>query len=230
MTQQIINLGPTNNPSSGDTIRVALTKSNSNFTELYLHTVNYNNPHETTAAQVGAVPTSYLGVANGVATLDSSGVLTASQLPAGGGSSINLGATVSVSNLSNNQILVYSATSTEWSNTSQNYSPTIFSNSPSTNIGEVVGGFCVLQNAQFAASFAGSFAKCLTAPTSNVTFAIFQNSSNIGTLTFNSGSLTGTFVSSGIISLLAGDIVYIAANSTDTSMANLFITFSGILT
>lgn len=45
------------------------------------HTTDTNNPHQVTAAQAGAVPTSEKGVANGVATLDANGEVV--QLPAG---------------------------------------------------------------------------------------------------------------------------------------------------
>jgi len=48
--------------------------------EAYLHSGTYGNPHNTTAANVGAIPTSEKGVANGVATLDSTGKVPSSML------------------------------------------------------------------------------------------------------------------------------------------------------
>jgi hypothetical protein len=81
MTQQTLNLGLTGSVTGGDNLQILFTKSESNFIELYDHLANYNNPHETTAAQIGAVNLSLLGAANGVATLDSNGLLSASQAP-----------------------------------------------------------------------------------------------------------------------------------------------------
>jgi hypothetical protein len=44
------------------------------------HTTNTSNPHSTTAVQVGAIPTTEKGVANGVASLDSGGTIPDSQI------------------------------------------------------------------------------------------------------------------------------------------------------
>ena len=66
------------------------------------HPINKNNPHAVTKAQIGLnnvtndaqVKRSEIGVANGVATLDSSGKVPTSQLPANiGGSSLEIGET-----------------------------------------------------------------------------------------------------------------------------------------
>lgn len=48
---------------------------------LTAHTSNTANPHGVTAAQVGALPTSQKGAANGVASLDSNGKIPSSQIP-----------------------------------------------------------------------------------------------------------------------------------------------------
>lgn len=50
-------------------------------TDLATHTGNTSNPHSTTAAQVGAIPTTEKGAASGVATLGSDSILTAAQRP-----------------------------------------------------------------------------------------------------------------------------------------------------
>ena len=50
--------------------------------KLNTHIANKQNPHGTTAAQVGAIPTAQRGAANGVATLDSNKQLTSTQIPA----------------------------------------------------------------------------------------------------------------------------------------------------
>lgn len=81
MVQNVINVGTTANSGTGDTLRDAMIKSNSNFDELYLHTANSSNPHGVTALQINAVSTSALGANSGVATLDSGGKLTSGQKP-----------------------------------------------------------------------------------------------------------------------------------------------------
>ena len=45
------------------------------------HLANTANPHQTTAAQVGAIPTSQKGTASGVAELDANGKVPSAQLP-----------------------------------------------------------------------------------------------------------------------------------------------------
>lgn len=52
---------------------------------LTAHTSSTSNPHGVTAVQTGAIPASEKGAASGVATLDGSGKVTASQLPAAEG-------------------------------------------------------------------------------------------------------------------------------------------------
>lgn len=49
--------------------------------ELLAHTTRTDNPHQVTAAQVGALSTSLLGQPNGIATLDGNGTVPFSQLP-----------------------------------------------------------------------------------------------------------------------------------------------------
>ena len=48
---------------------------------LDIHIANKQNPHNTTAAHVGAIPTAQKGAVNGVATLDSNKQLTSTQIP-----------------------------------------------------------------------------------------------------------------------------------------------------
>ncbi len=50
-------------------------------TSLTTHTSNVSNPHSTTAAQVGAIPTTDKGIALGVATLDSGAKIPDTQIP-----------------------------------------------------------------------------------------------------------------------------------------------------
>ena len=56
-------------------------KINGTDTTVYTHPGSGTNPHGTTAADVGAIPTSSKGAANGVAELDANGLVPTSQLP-----------------------------------------------------------------------------------------------------------------------------------------------------
>lgn len=66
----LVNVGQSTKPVSDDLIE---------------HIADKNNPHEVTAAQVGAIPTSEAGAPGGVAQLGEDGLVLPSQLPAGGG-------------------------------------------------------------------------------------------------------------------------------------------------
>ena len=69
--------------------QIAAWGAKANASDLTSHTGNKNNPHSVTKAQVGLsnvtndvqVKRSEMGVANGVATLDSNGIIPSSQLP-----------------------------------------------------------------------------------------------------------------------------------------------------
>jgi|HigsolmetaAR203D_1030402.scaffolds.fasta_scaffold02402_3 hypothetical protein len=79
MARKFLKIGDATN--SGDTLRDASRKINDNFAELFGHAEDENNPHRVTAAQVGAIPQTLIGTANGVASLDENGRLRASQKP-----------------------------------------------------------------------------------------------------------------------------------------------------
>jgi hypothetical protein len=234
MTQQIINLGPTNNPTSGDSIRVSFTKSNSNFTELYLHTVNYNNPHEVTAAQVGAVSTTLLGVANGVATLGSDGKLLSSQANGSGSSNINFGAPVVTNSLSNNQIIVYNNSLVEWTNVSQVYQPHGFFAGNPTTTGQIIYAWVSTQAASFPYNFTGSIATCLTPPAAYANFNIYHVSGGTGTIVgiinFN-GGYSGVYSNTQMnpITINVGDVIYVSVGTVDASISTIIFTLSGTL-
>lgn len=53
MAKQVINTGAAANDGTGDPLRSAFTKSNDNFTELYDHLTNINNPHQTDKVKIG---------------------------------------------------------------------------------------------------------------------------------------------------------------------------------
>ena len=68
------------NPVTSGGVKTELdTKASA--TSLGAHTGNTDNPHQVTAAQVGAIPSSEKGAANGVATLGEDSKVPAEQLP-----------------------------------------------------------------------------------------------------------------------------------------------------
>lgn len=71
--------------------------------KLYQHTDNQENPHNVTAAQVGAIPAGQKGVAGGVASLDENGKVPANQLPemSGGASAIQAALNTHIENMQN---------------------------------------------------------------------------------------------------------------------------------
>jgi hypothetical protein len=84
MAQLHLNLGTTGSNSGGDSLPVILTKTESNFIELYDHVANLNNPHQVTAAQIN------LGAYNVIAALG--------YVPANGGA---YNGSISTANLGN---------------------------------------------------------------------------------------------------------------------------------
>ena len=68
------------NPVTSGGVKTELDKKAS-ATSLGAHTGNTDNPHQVTAAQVGAIPSSEKGAASGVATLGTDGKVPESQLP-----------------------------------------------------------------------------------------------------------------------------------------------------
>lgn len=66
-----------NNPHEVTTNQIGAATS----TDLQAHIGNTSNPHKVTASQVGAIPIAEKGQPNGVAALDNSGKIPASQLP-----------------------------------------------------------------------------------------------------------------------------------------------------
>lgn len=69
------------NPVTSGGVKTELDKKAS-ATSLGAHTGNTDNPHQVTAAQVGAIPSSEKGAASGVATLGTDGKVPTGQLPA----------------------------------------------------------------------------------------------------------------------------------------------------
>lgn len=66
---------------SGETLSASMGKIQKVIDESMKHFADKENPHELTTEQINAVNISQLGIANGVATLDVSGKVPASQLP-----------------------------------------------------------------------------------------------------------------------------------------------------
>ena len=81
MSQKNLNLGEGPNTQTGDMLRDAALKIEDNFSEVYAHALDTNNPHAVTTAQIGAIHEDQMGVPFGLATLNPDGKLNASQKP-----------------------------------------------------------------------------------------------------------------------------------------------------
>jgi hypothetical protein len=78
------------------------------------------------------------------------------------------------------------------------------------------------------ASLTGSIARLDTAPAASLTFSINHNGVGAGTISFASGSQTGTFSFTAAVTFAAGDTLSVVAPTTaDTSAAGLSVTFLG---
>lgn len=78
-----------------------------------------------------------------------------------------------------------------------------------------------------ADDFAGSRARLETAPSASTVFSFQVNDVEVGTITFAMSSQTGTFSSSGAITINDGDYIDIVAPATTNSAAGLRVTIKG---
>ena len=93
---------------------------------------------------------------------------------------------------------------------------------------ELLGGLLYAGNAT-TFDVSRSRAKCTGAPTGTSVITITKNGSSVGTVTFTSGSTTGTVALTNT-SISPGDLLQFTAPSTyDASFQNVFITLAGTL-
>lgn len=134
---------------------------------------------------------------------------------------------VDITSAANSQILTYVSASSKWENKNAPYDIGIcFSGMPgASQIVEIVA----VRSFQLPASLTGSQAFIGTDPTSTMTFTLYKNGSNIGTIAFSTGgSPTITFASA--VTFAAGDVLGIEAPGTqDATGANVAFTFEAIL-
>jgi hypothetical protein len=104
------------------------------------------------------------------------------------------------------------------------------------NPGEYFPYFVVPVAFIIPASFSGSTARCLTAPANSATWTLNRISASgsttqLGTLVFAAGAVTGTFNMSSQASIAVNDILYWAAPVTqDANMSDIAITVAGTRT
>lgn len=77
----------------------------------------------------------------------------------------------------------------------------------------------------FPSGFAGSLARCRVAPTSSFVLTMKKNNVSFGTITFSSGSTTGVFSVSGVVSFAIGtDTWTVVAQSTfDPTIQGIYL-------
>ena len=96
---------------------------------------------------------------------------------------------------------------------------------------EILMTFVVTKSFTLPTDFVGSEAYASIGATSAVTFTIYRNESiDVGTVVFTAGSNTGVFSSSGDVSFISGDRLYVVNQvSADATLANISLTIRGNL-
>ena len=79
----------------------------------------------------------------------------------------------------------------------------------------------------FPASFNGSIARCVTAPGSTVVYDIQQNGTTVGKVTFSAGSTVGIFSTYPAVVFVAGQVLSIVPENSDSVMTDVMITLAG---
>jgi len=79
-------------------------------------------------------------------------------------------------------------------------------------------------------NFTDTVAKCVSAPSSSVTFTVLKNGVSIGTIIFNGGSTTANTLTSAGSTFAVGDVLTIESPSNTFGMEDLAITLTGVFT
>jgi hypothetical protein len=95
-------------------------------------------------------------------------------------------------------------------------------------VGDEIFRVLFTNKVQFVTNFGNSLAKCSSQPSIDFIFSILVNDAVIGTLTFPSGTLSGTFVST-MVSLVPGDIMSMLVQSDDQAISDLLFTLTGMI-
>lgn len=199
-------------------------------------------PNATTIAATGGVETVSLNIGqipSHTHTFAAMQILATNQLALGEGGG---------SNIQNNPSAVTGATGS--GNSHLNVQPTVLtnyiiytgnaagSNAPvydlisyypgSPTNGAILSNLIMVRTVQFLQNFPGAYASAATAATASTVFTIKKNGSSVGTITFAASGSTGTFASSGIVNLVAGDTLSIDNQATaDATIANISISITG---
>ncbi|UKZ10787.1 hypothetical protein CZP2022_64 [Vibrio phage C-ZP2022] len=88
----------------------------------------------------------------------------------------------------------------------------------------------VTQDFVFKQNFPNSVAVAATAAEADTSLVILHGVTQIGTINFAAGSTSGTFVSTGDVSVTTGDLIALKQNGTaDKTLANISITLEGLM-
>jgi len=91
----------------------------------------------------------------------------------------------------------------------------------------VVLAFTATRNVEFAAGFAGSYAKLAAAVTTSTSLSVKKNGVSVGTVSFGAGAAVGTFNAASAVSLAAGDTLTISVIEAATNASGFSCTLKG---
>jgi hypothetical protein len=90
---------------------------------------------------------------------------------------------------------------------------------------EVICRFIAPRSITLPAACSGSYAKLQTANSSAITFAIYKNTTSVGTINFAASATSATFTLASAQTLAAGDVLEVRAPSVAGTAAGLTLTF-----
>jgi len=235
MSQQIVDVGIAGNNQTGDTLRDAFVKTNSNFSELYtnidsLEASKAPLSHNHTVGQITGLQglldnKSNLGHTHVIA--DVTGLQTALDGKAATSHTHSIaqitGLQTSLNSLDNRILVLEGA-----SGVVQSYSvPLGFTSHPLADETLLLHVFA--EGVEFPDDWAGSRGRIGTPPGATYTFIIRRNSTQVGTISVNTSG-TVTFNSSGPVVFVPGDLLEVrGATTPDTTIANCTFTLLGTI-
>lgn len=244
MTREIVDVGVAGNTNTGDTLRDAFIKTNSNFEELYddvtgLESSKANLSHTHLISQVTGLQTALDAKANISHThviSDVTGLQAAldgkaatshthaiSQITGLQGA-LDAKANVTSLNALDARVVVLEGSS----GVVQRYSvPLGFTTHPLAD--EILLLHVFAENVDFSANWAGSRGRVVTPPDATYSLSIRRNSTPVGSISIATNG-TVTFSSSGSIVFAPGDLLEVVGSTTpNTVIANAAFTLLGVI-
>lgn len=93
----------------------------------------------------------------------------------------------------------------------------------------LVAYFLTVRSFQLPASLTGSYAACVTAPSSAISFDIKKNGASVGSINFTASATSGTFTFPSATTFAAGDVLKVVAPADTAGMEDMSFTLKGAL-